>query len=179
MSLCNPKSMFLSVINMASDRSITAHLAPVSSKDFIQLAFCADNNNAGSTITNNNNGPPQLTFTVALVPADASKAKLQGGVVAQKIAESAAGAGNLAQSITPGATFGPAVFYIDQSQQGLPKKANTKWGWGGWASLLLCRVCCIIGTAAMFCGLTEDTTFSLRAKEWVVQFCTSSRALAR
>ena len=143
MSPCNPKSMFLSVINTPSNRSIRADLALVSSKGFIPPAFCADNNNAGSTITNNNNGPPQLTFTVALVPADASKVKLQNGVVAQKIAESAAGAGNLAQSITPGATFGPAVFYIDQSQQGLPKKANTKWGWGGWASLLLCRVCYI------------------------------------
>ena len=131
-------------------------MALVSSKGFIRLAFRADNNNAGSTITNNN-GQPQLTFTVALVPADASKAKLQNGVVAQKIAESATGAGNLAQSITPGVTFGPVVFYIDQSQQGLPKKANTKWGWGGWASLLLCSVCYMKGTAAMVCGLTENT----------------------
>lgn len=72
-----------------------------------------------------------LVFTVALVAADASKLKLQNGVVAQKIAEAASGAGNLAQSITPGASFGPVVFYIDQSQQGLPKKATTKWGWGG------------------------------------------------
>ncbi len=73
----------------------------------------------------------QLTFTVALVPADASKIKYQNGVVAEKIAESANGVGNLAQAITPGATFGPVVIYIDQSQQGLPKKATTKWGSGG------------------------------------------------
>ena len=73
----------------------------------------------------------QLTFTVALVPADASKAKYQSGVVAEKIAEAANGVGSLAQSITPGATFGPIVLYIDQNQQGLPKKATTKWGDGG------------------------------------------------
>ena len=75
----------------------------------------------------------QLTFTVALVPADASKVKYQNGVVAEKIAEAANGVGNLAQSITPGATFGPIVLYIDQNQQGLPKKATTKWGDGGYA----------------------------------------------
>ena len=73
----------------------------------------------------------QLTFTVALVPADASKVKYQGGVVAEKITESANGVGNLAQAIAPGATFGPVVIYIDQSQQGLPKKATTTWGVGG------------------------------------------------
>lgn len=74
---------------------------------------------------------------MALLPADASSIKLQKGVVAQKVAESATGAGNLAQSITPGATFGPAVIYIDQSLQGLPKKATTKWGFGGCASCSL------------------------------------------
>ena len=74
----------------------------------------------------------ELTFTVALVPADASKVKYQNGVVAEKVAESANGVGNLAQAITPGATFGPVVIYIDQNQQGLPKKATTKWGGGGY-----------------------------------------------
>jgi len=68
---------------------------------------------------------------VALVPADASKVKVSNGVVAEKITEVSTGAGNLAQAISPGATFGPVVFYIDQNQQGLPKKATTKWGSGG------------------------------------------------
>ena len=73
----------------------------------------------------------QLTLTVALVPADASQVKYQSGVVAAKVAEAANGVGNLAQAITPGTTLGPVVFYIDQNQQGLPKKATTKWGSGG------------------------------------------------
>ena len=75
----------------------------------------------------------ELTFTVALVPADASKVKYQNGVVAAKVAEAANGVGNLAQAITAGATFGPVVIYIDQNQQGLSKKATTKWGGGGCA----------------------------------------------
>lgn len=73
----------------------------------------------------------QLTFTVALVPAQASAVKYQNGVVAEKITEASNGAGNLTTSITPGATFSPVVIYIDQNQQGLPKKATTKWGYGG------------------------------------------------
>ena len=125
----------------------------------ISLAFSADNNNGGGSTVTNNNGPPQLTFTVALVPTDVSNIKLQNGVVAQKIAESTTGAGNLAQSITPGATFGPAVIYIDQSQQGLPKKATTKWGFGGCASSSpLYSAVCTSFKAPGFCHLNENTT---------------------
>lgn len=72
-----------------------------------------------------------LSFTVAAVPADASKVKLPGGAVSQKIAEAAAGAGSLVTAISPGAQFTNAVFFIDSNQQAVSKVAQTKWGWGG------------------------------------------------
>ena len=78
-----------------------------------------------------------LSFTVAAVPADAAKVKMPGGAVSAKIAEAAAGAGDLATTITPAAQFTNIVLFIDSNQAAVQKTAETKWGWGGARSLPL------------------------------------------
>ena len=71
-----------------------------------------------------------LSFTVAAVPADAAKVKMTGGAVMAKIAEAAAGAGDLATTITPAAQFTNVVLFIDSNQSAVQKTAETKWSWG-------------------------------------------------
>lgn len=73
-----------------------------------------------------------LSFTVAAVPADASKVKLPGGAVSQKLSEASSGANNgFVSAITPGTQLSNIVLFIDTNQQSVNNVAATKWGWGG------------------------------------------------
>lgn len=73
-----------------------------------------------------------LSFTVAAVQADASKVKLPGGAVSQKLAEAASGANSgFVSAITPGTQLTNIVLFIDTNQQSVNNVAATKWGSGG------------------------------------------------